>query len=151
MPLVILVVIAHYYNYTLMVVLSNSSLSVSKFTSCNDLIVLWTVIQLRTCTVNSSYYISIGWVVSFQLANFGQISIYTQSINNYYCFFFIQDNPQLPRLFMTGVFFFILMYTGSNILPIADFLKYTHMKQSFRPDEVFVCLFVCLFVATVTA
>lgn len=37
---------------------------------------------------------------------------------------------------MTGVFFFILMYTGSNILPIAKFLKYTHMKQSFRPDEV---------------
>ena len=30
-----------------------------------------------------------------------------------------QDNPQLPRLFLTGVFFFILMYTGSNILPIA--------------------------------
>lgn len=47
----------------------------------------------------------------------------------------MQDNPQLPRLFMTGVFFFILMYTGSNILPIASFLEYTHMKQSFRPDE----------------
>ena len=47
-----------------------------------------------------------------------------------------QDNPQLPRVFSTGVFFFILMYTGSNILPIAEFLKYSHMKQSFRPDEV---------------
>ena len=47
-----------------------------------------------------------------------------------------QDNPQLPRMFSTGAFFFILMYTGSNILPIAEFLKYTHMKQSFRPDEV---------------
>lgn len=47
-----------------------------------------------------------------------------------------QDNPQLPRIFSTGVFFFILMYTGSNILPIAEFLKYSHMKQSFRPDEV---------------
>ncbi|CAI8017292.1 DnaJ homolog subfamily C member 13 [Geodia barretti] len=48
----------------------------------------------------------------------------------------LEDNPQLPRAFSTGVFFFILMYTGSNILPIAKFLKYTHMKQSFRPDEV---------------
>ncbi|CAI8017294.1 DnaJ homolog subfamily C member 13 [Geodia barretti] len=47
----------------------------------------------------------------------------------------LEDNPQLPRAFSTGVFFFILMYTGSNILPIAKFLKYTHMKQSFRPDE----------------
>ncbi len=37
---------------------------------------------------------------------------------------------------MSGAFFFILMYTGSNILPIADFLKYAHMKQAFRPDEV---------------
>ena len=32
---------------------------------------------------------------------------------------FLQDNPVLPRLFMTGVFFFIMMYTGSNVLPIA--------------------------------
>lgn len=48
----------------------------------------------------------------------------------------LQDNPQLPRTFSTGVFFFIMMYTGSNILPIAKFLKYSHMKQSFRPDDV---------------
>ena len=48
----------------------------------------------------------------------------------------VEDNPQLPRLFSTGVFFFVMMYTGANILPIARFLKYTHMKQSFRPDEV---------------
>lgn len=47
----------------------------------------------------------------------------------------LEDNPQLPRVFSTGAFFFILMYTGSNILPIAEFLKYSHMKQSFRPDE----------------
>lgn len=32
---------------------------------------------------------------------------------------FLQDNPVLPRLFMTGVFFFVMMYTGSNVLPIA--------------------------------
>ena len=30
----------------------------------------------------------------------------------------------------------MMMYTGSNILPIADFLQYTHTKQSFRPDDV---------------
>ena len=51
-------------------------------------------------------------------------------------FLTVQDNPQLPRTFSTGVFFFIMMYTGSNILPIAKFLKYSHMKQSFRPDDV---------------
>ena len=55
-----------------------------------------------------------------------------------------QDNPGLPRVFSTGVFFFILMYTGSNILPIAKFLKYSHMKQSFRPDEVLYVLYVCV-------
>ena len=33
----------------------------------------------------------------------------------YLCF---QDNPILPRLYLTGVFFFIMMYTGSNVLPI---------------------------------
>ena len=48
----------------------------------------------------------------------------------------VEDNPQLPRMFSTGAFFFVMMYTGANILPIARFLKYTHMKQSFRPDEV---------------
>jgi len=47
----------------------------------------------------------------------------------------MEDNPQMPRLYLTGVFFFILMYTGSNVLPIARFLKYTHLKQAFRSDE----------------
>ena len=57
----------------------------------------------------------------------------------------VEDNPQLPRMFSTGVFFFVMMYTGANILPIARFLKYTHMKQSFRPDEVMhVCMILWL-------
>jgi DnaJ family protein C protein 13 len=30
----------------------------------------------------------------------------------------VQDNPLLAQFYMTGVFYFILMYTGSNILPI---------------------------------
>lgn len=47
----------------------------------------------------------------------------------------MQDNPNVSRLYLTGVFFFIMMYTGSNVLPIAKFLKYTHIKQAFRSDE----------------
>ncbi|XP_030062368.1 dnaJ homolog subfamily C member 13 isoform X1 [Microcaecilia unicolor] len=47
----------------------------------------------------------------------------------------MQDNPQLPRFYLTGVFFFIMMYTGSNVLPIARFLKYTHLKQAFKSEE----------------
>eukprot|EP00731_Ephydatia_muelleri_P020259 Em0012g1084a len=47
----------------------------------------------------------------------------------------MEDNPQLPRMFTTGVFFFIMMYTGSNVLPIAKFLKATHTKQSFRSED----------------
>ena len=48
----------------------------------------------------------------------------------------MQDNPNVSRLYLTGVFFFIMMYTGSNVLPIAKFLKYTHIKQAFRSEEV---------------
>ena len=47
----------------------------------------------------------------------------------------VQDNPVISRLYLTGVFFFISMYTGSNILPIARFLEYTHMKQAFRAED----------------
>ena len=36
------------------------------------------------------------------------------------------------RLYLSGVFFFIMMYTGSNVLPVARFLKYTHLRQAFR-------------------
>ncbi|PAV78254.1 hypothetical protein WR25_17655 isoform D [Diploscapter pachys] len=44
----------------------------------------------------------------------------------------MQDNFYLPQLYLSGVFFFILMYNGSNVLPIARFLHYTHLKQAFR-------------------
>lgn len=47
----------------------------------------------------------------------------------------MEDNPEMSKIYMTGVFFFMLMYTGSNILPIAKFLKMTHMKQGFRNEE----------------
>lgn len=46
------------------------------------------------------------------------------------------DNPNAAKLFITGVFFFLLMYTGSNILPIAKFLRLTHTCQAFRNEEV---------------
>jgi DnaJ family protein C protein 13 len=44
----------------------------------------------------------------------------------------LQDNPILSRIYMTGVFYFIVMYTGSNVIPISKFLEYTHNKQAFR-------------------
>ena len=47
-------------------------------------------------------------------------------------FTIIHDNPIISRLYLTGVFYFISMYTGSNVLPIGRFLEYTHMKQAFR-------------------
>ncbi|XP_023012432.2 receptor mediated endocytosis 8 isoform X1 [Leptinotarsa decemlineata] len=47
----------------------------------------------------------------------------------------MRDNPEISKLHTTGVFYFIMMYTGSNVLPIARFLKLTHMKQAFKSDE----------------
>uniref|UniRef100_A0A7E4V2Q6 J domain-containing protein n=1 Tax=Panagrellus redivivus TaxID=6233 RepID=A0A7E4V2Q6_PANRE len=42
------------------------------------------------------------------------------------------DNQYISRLYLSGVFFFILMYNGSNILTVAKFLHCTHRKQAFR-------------------
>lgn len=47
-----------------------------------------------------------------------------------------EDNPITSQLYTTGVFYFILMYNGSNLLPIAKFLKITHTLQAFTRDEV---------------
>ncbi|GBP27281.1 DnaJ homolog subfamily C member 13 [Eumeta japonica] len=47
----------------------------------------------------------------------------------------MQDNPEVSKLYLTGVFYFMLLYTGSNLLPIARFLRLTHMKQAFRADQ----------------
>ena len=46
------------------------------------------------------------------------------------------DSPLMPRLYLTGVFYFIIMYTGNNVLPIAVFLKMTHLLQSFKSEEI---------------
>lgn len=47
----------------------------------------------------------------------------------------MKDNPDMSKIYLTGVFYFILMYTGSNVLPIARFLQLTHTKQAFRGDD----------------
>ena len=49
--------------------------------------------------------------------------VYLKLLISCVCFF---------RLYLSGVFFFIMMYTGSNVLPLARFLKYTHLRQAFR-------------------
>lgn len=47
----------------------------------------------------------------------------------------MQDNPNISRLYLTGAFFFILMYTGSNLLPIGSLLHLSHLKQAFKSEE----------------
>lgn len=47
----------------------------------------------------------------------------------------MRDNSEISKVYLTGVFYFILMYTGSNVLPIANFLQLTHMKQAFKSDD----------------
>jgi len=48
----------------------------------------------------------------------------------------IRDNPNISTLYHTGVFYFILMYTGSNVLPVARFLQLTHTKQALKWSDV---------------
>lgn len=45
-------------------------------------------------------------------------------------------DPASLQLYTTGCFLFALMYTGSNVLPIAKFLHATHMKQAVRNDDI---------------
>ena len=47
----------------------------------------------------------------------------------------LEQNPRLPALYLAGCFFFILMYTGSNLLPTGRFLCMTYCKQAFRSEE----------------
>jgi DnaJ family protein C protein 13 len=44
----------------------------------------------------------------------------------------MEDNPYMPRLHLTGCFFFMLMYAGSDIVPMCRFLHMAHRKQAFR-------------------
>lgn len=54
----------------------------------------------------------------------------------------LQDNPSLTTVYTSGVFFFILMYTGSNVLPIGKFLHLAHLQQSFRSEEVYITVYI---------
>ena len=47
----------------------------------------------------------------------------------------VEDNPTLPRLCLTGAFFFALMYTGSKVLPIIKFLRVAYLNQLYRDEE----------------
>lgn len=47
----------------------------------------------------------------------------------------IEENPMISQLYRTGLFFFILMYSGSNLLPIGRLLAATHLSQAYRIDE----------------
>ena len=46
----------------------------------------------------------------------------------------VESNPTLPRLYLSGAFFFAFMYTGSNIRPIISFLQVAHKNQSFTEE-----------------
>ncbi|KRX97099.1 DnaJ -like protein subfamily C member 13, partial [Trichinella pseudospiralis] len=44
----------------------------------------------------------------------------------------IQDSPVISKLYLTGLFYFALMYSGSNIMPIAELFHCSHKMQAFR-------------------
>ena len=48
----------------------------------------------------------------------------------------MRDNPHsAARLYLTGAFFFALMYMGSDIKPLVTLLHLTHDKQAFSSDQ----------------
>lgn len=47
----------------------------------------------------------------------------------------IEENPMISQLYRSGLFFFILMYSGSNLIPIGRLLHATHLSQAYRIDE----------------
>ena len=46
----------------------------------------------------------------------------------------IEDNPIMNKFFLTGVFYFTLMYTGSDIISMSQLFHATHTKQCFYRD-----------------
>lgn len=50
-------------------------------------------------------------------------------------FMLMEDNPLMPRFFLTGAFFFTLMYTASDVLPLCRLLSLTHRRQSFQTNH----------------
>ena len=51
----------------------------------------------------------------------------------------MQDNPNLQRLYLTGIFFFIMMYTGSNVLPVAR-SDLTHTVNTHTLTHIGLCV-----------
>eukprot|EP00727_Mastigamoeba_balamuthi_P010951 m51a1_g6479 hypothetical protein (2880) ;mRNA; r:107787-117893 len=48
----------------------------------------------------------------------------------------LEDNAAaMPKLYLTGVFYFACMYGGSNVISTVNFLKATHLQQHFGEDE----------------
>lgn len=47
----------------------------------------------------------------------------------------IEENPMISQLYRTGLYFFILMYSGSNLIPIGRLLHKTHLSQAYRVEE----------------
>ena len=47
----------------------------------------------------------------------------------------MKDNPSVVRLYLTGVYYFALMYMGSDIRPICKLFTHTHDKQAFKSEE----------------
>lgn len=61
----------------------------------------------------------------------GDADIVTKSVNLIRSL--VQDNPKICRkLYLTGVFVFALMYTGSDLSSVAALLQDTHDKQDFN-------------------
>ncbi|AAZ11909.1 endosomal trafficking protein RME-8, putative [Trypanosoma brucei brucei TREU927] len=47
----------------------------------------------------------------------------------------MDENPHMPQFFLTGVFFFTLMYTGSDVIPLCRLLHLSHCKQSVHQQS----------------
>ena len=47
-------------------------------------------------------------------------------------FILMEDNPLMPRFFLSGAFFFTLMYPASDVLPLCRLLYLSHRRQSFQ-------------------
>lgn len=47
----------------------------------------------------------------------------------------MEENPAVQRLYATGFFYFVLLYTGSNLLAIGELLFRSHGCQAHRYDE----------------
>lgn len=47
----------------------------------------------------------------------------------------VEENPLISQFYRTGLYFFILMYSGSNLIPIGRLLYSTHLSQAYRIEE----------------